>query len=56
MLSQALFAAEERSGTAGVIRVALYDAPLGRQVSLTNTGVYCRAHNQVAEGIVRRLW
>ena len=55
MLSQALFTGEERSCTAAVIRVGLYYALLGRTISSTNTGAYCRARMQVTEGIVRRL-
>lgn len=55
MLSQALFTAEQRSCTAAVIRVAMYYAVIGREVSSTNTGAYCRARKQVTEGIVQRL-
>jgi hypothetical protein len=55
MLSQALFTTEQRSCTAAVIRVAMYYAVIGREVSSTNTGAYCRARKQVTEGIVQRL-
>ena len=47
MLSQALFTDMQR--------VAVYYAPLGRDVSSTNTGAYCRARTKVPEGVVRRL-
>lgn len=54
MLSQALFTDLQRSCRAAVLRVAVYYALLGRQVS-TNTGAYCRARAKVGEGVVRRL-
>jgi hypothetical protein len=54
MISQALFTGVERACQAAVIRVAVYWAILGRQIS-TNTGNYCRARARVGEGVVRRL-
>ena len=55
MLSQALFTDLQRSCRSAVQRVAVYYALLGREVSSTNTGAYCRARAQVTEGVVRRL-
>jgi putative transposase len=55
MLSQALFTGVQRSCRAAVQRVAVYSALLGREVSSTNTGAYCRARAKVPEGVVRRL-
>lgn len=43
MLLQALFTDVHRSCRAAVQRVAIYCALLGRAVSSTNTGAYCRA-------------
>src|SRR4051812_10442411 len=42
MLSQMLFTGEQRSCVAAVVRVAAFYALLGREVSGTNTGAYCR--------------
>ena len=55
MLSQMLFNAEQRSCLAAVVRVAAFYAMLGRVVSSTNTGAYCRARAKVPEAVVRRL-
>lgn len=55
MLSQALFTDVQRACQAAVLRVAVYYALLGRNVSSTNTGAYCRARAKVTEGVVRRL-
>ena len=55
MLSQALFTDVQRACRAAVQRVAVYCALLGREVSSTNTGAYCRARAKVPEGVVRRL-
>ena len=55
MLSQALFTDVQRSCPAAVQRVAVCWAVLGREVSSTNTGAYCRARAKVTEGVVRRL-
>ena len=55
MLSQALFTDVQRACRAAVQRVAVYYALLGREVSSTNTGAYCRARAKVPEGVVRRL-
>ena len=55
MLSQALFTGVQRSCRAAVQRVAVYYALLGREVSATNTGAYCRARAKVTEGVIQRL-
>ena len=55
MLSQALFTGVQRSCRAAVQRVAVYYALVGREVSSTNTGAYCRARAKVTAGVVRRL-
>lgn len=55
MLSQALFTDVQRSCRSAVQRVAVYYALLGREVSSTNTGAYCRARAKVTEGVVQRL-
>ncbi len=55
MLSQALFTGVQRSCRAAVQRVAVYYALLGREVSSTNTGAYCRARAKVTEGVIQRL-
>jgi len=55
MLSQSLFTGVQRSCRAAVQRVAVYYALVGREVSSTNTGAYCRARAKVTEGVVRRL-
>jgi putative transposase len=54
IISQALLTGAERSCRAAVIRVAVYFALLGRQVS-TNSGAYCRARAKVGEAVMRRL-
>lgn len=55
MLSQSLFTDVQRACRAAVQRVAVYYALLGREVSSTNTGAYCRARSKVSEGVVHRL-
>jgi len=55
MLSQALFTDVQRACRAAVLRVAVYYALSGREVSSTNTGAYCRARAKVTAGVVRRL-
>lgn len=55
MLSQSLLTGVQRSCRAAVQRVAVYYALVGREVSSTNTGAYCRARAKVTEGVVRRL-
>jgi hypothetical protein len=55
MLSQMLFTGEQRSCVAAVVRVAAFYALLGREVSGTNTGAYCRARAKVSAGVIQRL-
>lgn len=55
LLSQLLFTGEQRSCRAAVIRVAAYFALLGRQISDTNTGAYCRARAKIPARVVERL-
>ena len=54
-LTQAIFTDLQRSCRAAVQRIAVYYSLLGREVSSTNTGAYCRARAKVTEGVVRRL-
>jgi hypothetical protein len=55
LLSQMLFTGEQRSCRAAVIRVATYFALLGREISATNTGAYCRARAKIPHRVVQRL-
>ena len=55
MLSQSLLTGVQRSCRTAVQRVAVYYALVGREVSSTNTGAYCRARAKVTAGVVRRL-
>lgn len=55
LLSQMLFTGEQRSCRAAVIRVATYLALLGREISETNTGAYCRARAKIPARVVQRL-
>lgn len=55
LLSQMLFTGEQRSCRAAVIRVATYLALLGREISATNTGAYCRARTKIPARVVQRL-
>ena len=43
LLSQAFFKQEQRSCLAAVVRIAAFWLALGRTISSTNTGAYCRA-------------
>ena len=54
-LSQMLFTGEQRSCQAAVARVAIVEASLGRVVSDTNTGAYCRARCRIPEAVPQRL-
>ena len=55
LVSQMLFTGEQRSCRAAVIRVAAYFALLGREISQTNTGAYCRARAKIPARVVQRL-
>lgn len=54
-LSQMLHVATQRSCRAAVARVAVLWLGMGRQVSSTNTGAYCRARTQLSETAIARL-
>ena len=43
------FKAEQRSCLAAVVRIAALWLTLGRAVSSTNTGAYCRARRQISD-------
>lgn len=47
--------ATQRSCRAAVARVAVLWLGMGRQVSSTNTGAYCRARTQLSETAIARL-
>ena len=51
LLSQVFFKEEQRSCLAAVIRIAA----LGRTVSSTNTGAYCRARKQITGEVLRKI-
>lgn len=55
LLSQVLFKAEQRSCMAAVVRIAALWLALGRTVSSTNTGAYCRARTQLTGKLLRRI-
>jgi len=55
LLSQVFFKAEQRSCLAAVVRVAALWLSLGRTVSSTNTGAYCRARRQISGAVLRRI-
>lgn len=54
VVSQGMFTGLERSCRAAVMRVAVYFALQGWQIS-TNTGAYCRARAKIGEAVLRRL-
>jgi len=53
LLSQVLFKEEQRSCLAAVVRIAALWLALGRTVSSTNTGAYCRARKQITGEVLR---
>ena len=55
LLSQVFFKEEHRSCLAAVIRVAALWLSLGRTVSSTNTGAYCRARGQITAEVLRKI-
>ena len=55
LLSQVLFKEEQRSCLAAVVRIAALWLALGRTVSSTNTGAYCRARKQITGEVLRRI-
>ena len=55
LLSQAFFKAEQRSCLAAVVRIAALWLTLGRTVSSTNTGAYCRARRKISGDVLRKI-
>lgn len=55
LLSQVFFKEEQRSCLAAVIRIAALWLAMGRTVSSTNTGAYCRARRQISPDLLRRI-
>jgi hypothetical protein len=55
LLSQVFFKEEQRSCMAAVIRIAALWLSLGRTVSSTNTGAYCRARRQITAVVLRKI-
>lgn len=55
LLSQVFFKEEQRSCLAAVVRIAALWLALGRTVSSTNTGAYCRARKQITGEVLRRI-
>ena len=55
LLSQVLFKEEQRSCLAAVVRIAALWQALGRTVSSTNTGAYCRARKQITGEVLRKI-
>ena len=55
LLSQVFFKAEQRSCLAAVVRIAALWLSLGRTVSSTNTGAYCRARRKLSGEVLRKI-
>jgi hypothetical protein len=55
LLSQVFFKAEQRSCLAAVVRIAALWLSLGRRVSSTNTGAYCRARRKITGDVLRAI-
>ena len=55
LLSQVFFKQEQRSCLAAVVRIAALWLTLGRTVSSTNTGAYCRARRQITGEVLRKI-
>ena len=55
LLSQVFFKEEQRSCLAAVIRIAALWLALGRTVSSSNTGAYCRARKQISGVVLRKI-
>lgn len=55
LLSQVFFKEEQRSCLAAVVRIAALWLSLGRTVSSTNTGAYCRARKQITGEVLRKM-
>ena len=55
LLSQVFFKAEQRSCLAAVVRIAALWLMLGRTVSSSNTGAYCRARKKITGEVLRKI-
>ncbi len=55
LLSQVFFKDEQRSCLAAVVRIAALWWTLGRTVSSTNTGAYCRARWRITGEVLRKI-
>ena len=55
LLSQVFFKEEQRSCLAAVVRIAALWLTLGRTVSSTNTGAYCRARRRISAEVLRKI-
>ncbi|NUQ66244.1 MAG: hypothetical protein HUU20_27605 [Pirellulales bacterium] len=55
LLSQVFFKEEQRCCLAAVVRIAALWLSLGRTVSSTNTGAYCRARQQITAEVLRKI-
>ena len=55
LLSQVFFKEEQRSCLAAVVRIAALWLALGRTVSSTNTGAYCRARKRITGEVLRKI-
>ena len=55
LLSQVFFKDEQRSCLAAVVRIAALWLTLGRIISSTNTGAYCRARRQLTGEVLRKI-
>jgi len=55
LLSQVFFKEEQRSCLAAVVRIATLWLSLGRAVSSTNTGAYCRARRRISGEVLRKI-
>lgn len=55
LLSQVFFKQEQRSCLAAVVRIAALWLTLGRKISSTNTGAYCRARRQITGEVLRKI-
>jgi hypothetical protein len=55
LLSQVFFKEEQRSCLAAVVRIAALWWAMGRTVSSTNTGAYCRARRQISSQVLRKI-
>lgn len=55
LLSQVFFKAEQRSCLGAVVRIAALWLTLGRTVSSTNTGAYCRVRRKISAAVLRKI-